>query len=227
MELSAIKEKPFLTIALLIMVAVFLVSATPALNYIKSSRVTQTISDGLEALQPIKNATSGVVPIAQKIFETPKTPEEIAEQNYQEHAHQINERFTTVFFETRLLSAGFFRITNATTGSPQDIFRVDYYVKNTQPEPHIFFPTEAKIFYNWQNYTVTEDNFTSISVEPGEERYAYALFESVPRSISGPHIVITIGTTRAFTPIFNDVIVVPYPYNVSLPLLARPRTSIG
>lgn len=230
MELGKIQEVPKLTVALLVVLAVILILAIPALNFASSKilaeKIKTGISNGIEALGPIKNATNGVVPIVKRIFEPPKSEEEIAEQVYQEHAYQINERFTTVFFETRLLSAGFFRIKNATTGNPQDIFRVDYYVKNIEAEPHNFFPTEAKVFYNWANYTVTEDNFTSVSVEPDEERYAYALFESVPRSITGP-VIITVGTTRAFTPIFSDVIVVPYPYNVSLPLLARPRTSIG
>ena len=230
MELGKTQAKPYLTVALLVALAILLIFATPALNFINAKRISETInngiSNGIEALQPIKNATDGIVPIAKKIFEPPKTEAEIAEAVFLEHAHEINRNFTTVFFETHLIRVGFFKSFDESLNQPRDVFRADYYVKNTQPEPHNFYPDEAKVWYNLDNYTATSWNFTSVSVEPDEERYAYVLFNTVPRSVTGP-VVITVGTTRAYSPIFSEIIVVPYGFNVTLPLLARPRSALG
>jgi len=84
MELGKTQAKPYLTVVLLVVLAILLIFATPALNFINAKRISETInngiSNGIEALQPIKNATEGVVPIARKIFEPPKTEAEIKEE---------------------------------------------------------------------------------------------------------------------------------------------------
>ncbi len=141
-------------------------------------------------------------------------------------SYLINKPFTTAFFETKLIRVGFYKFFNDTSNSYKDIFRADISVKNTENEPHIFYASEGNVWYNWDNFSATGGNFSGVSVDPHEERVAYVLYGTVPRSISG-FATITIGTTRAYSNLFQDFEVVPYSYNVSLPLLARPRSVLG
>src|SRR3989344_5102983 len=143
MELGKTQAKPYFTVALLVVLAILLIFATPALNFINAKRISETInngiSNGIEALQPIKNATDGIVPIAKKIFEPPKTEAEIAEAVFLEHAHPIDQTFTTVFFEATLIRVGFFRTFDEYSNSTRDVFRADYSIKNIVKEPQSFF----------------------------------------------------------------------------------------
>ncbi|HIJ98026.1 TPA: hypothetical protein H1012_02835 [archaeon] len=223
-------HKLIITVIILVSIAVFLTASTTLLDWIKSKPGQQPAENPPIGLPPGVNITeeeqNAIPPIAKTIFTKPKTPEEIAESTYQEHSYYFNKNFTTVFFETHLIRVGFFRTFDETLNETRDVFRADYSVKNIQREPHIFYPSEGKVWYNLDNFSATDWNFSSISVEQGEERHAYALYGTVPRSISGP-VVITVGTTRAYSPIFSEIIVVPYGFNVTLPLLARPRSALG
>ena len=230
MELQDKDRNLILIVSFLIALAILLVLSPTLLSFIVGKQAAdqsisfllnksnaQNVSKQLENLMP---------PIVKQIFTPPKSQEEIAEESYLENSYLVNENFTTAFFETRLIRVGFFRKVDIGANTARDIFRADFYVKNTERDSHNFYVDEGYVWYNLDNFTATDNNFTSNSVEPGEERYAYAIFGTVPRSITS-ETLITIGTTRAYSPIFNKIIVVPYNFNVSLPLLARPRTSLG
>jgi len=127
--------------------------------------------------------------------------EEIAEDDYQNSATNMNKKITIGSFSVRVTKIGYFN--QYLYGVYTEYFRVDMEVENVVSESDYFLPNGIVLIDKENNqypytYGGTLDIFSTIY--PDARIEGYLLFEDIPKTVKAMRLVFELGYNESFNP---------------------------
>ncbi|RLJ06896.1 MAG: hypothetical protein DRP12_03255 [Candidatus Aenigmatarchaeota archaeon] len=125
---------------------------------------------------------------------------EMAEEEYNKNATNVNKTIRKGNFEVTVTKAGFFVLYE--WGERKQYFRVDMQVKNVGSESDYFSTSEMVIIDDQGNQHETSDGTldTFSKIYPGATKKGYILFEGVPENVTFVRLVFELGYDENFNP---------------------------